>query len=101
MVSRKYVSVFDRIAQYNKTIDKFSESFKKMSKETMEKQFDRCIKDIESSTSSNSSNLSETSISLFTNNKKSNNVVYTGNYSSSMSRSSNTVNGITFGPSVF
>jgi hypothetical protein len=100
MSSRYYESIFDRIAKHNKLTTKLKDKIINMSNEQLDKQFDKYIKDLNSKDNYPTSN-SGTNISLFTNNKNCNNVIYTGNYSSNMSRSTNTVNGITYGPSVF
>ena len=100
MTRSKYVSISDKLAEYKENLYSLKKNMQNLSKEDFDKQCSKCIKKIESSNSK--SNNYNTNINLFSNDKNCNNVVYSGGYSSSLSRSStNTVNGITYGPSVF
>lgn len=103
MSLRKKVSMFDEIEAYNNRLSKLKDNLLKLSKDDLDKQFDKCIKTINSeSMIYDLSDKFNTNSSSFTNDKKCNNVIYTGNYSSNLSRSSsNTVNGITYGPTIF
>ena len=103
MVSSKKVSIFDKIDEYNRTLRKLQDNMLKLSKNDIDKQFDKCIKIINNESYEYDTNDKfNTNSSLFTNDKNCNNVIYSGNYSSNLSRiSTNTVNGITYGPTVF
>lgn len=102
MSNLKEESIFVTIDRQNKRIKELHDKIRKMTTEELNRQIDKCILDIKASESYSTNNY-ETNMCLFTNNKNSNNVIYNGNYSSnaSLSRNSNSINGITYGPSVF
>ena len=48
MTIRKKVSIFDKIDAYNKTLSNLKDNMLKLSKDDLDKQFDKCIKNINS-----------------------------------------------------
>ena len=107
MPSKQKESILERIAKYDALLNKFEKKIQSLSNQECDSFVNNYVKVI-SKENLYSNDHFNTNNNGFTNDKRCNNVLYIGNSSNSnsansnnMSRGTNSVNGISYGPSIF